>query len=68
MGTQESMAGGMFIRNSDARVALTGVQVEVTGSGAAAQVSVRQKYINTEKSPIEAVYSFHSRKAARFAS
>ncbi|MBK9668339.1 MAG: VWA domain-containing protein [Gammaproteobacteria bacterium] len=58
MGTQESIAGGMFVRNSNTRVPLTGVQIEVVGSGAAARVSVRQRYINTEQSPIEAVYSF----------
>ncbi|MBP8926091.1 MAG: hypothetical protein KBG75_09555, partial [Pseudomonadales bacterium] len=58
MGTQETMAGGMFVRDSQARVPLTGVAIDVHGSGAAARVTVRQKYINVEHSPVEAVYSF----------
>ncbi|HQY69314.1 MAG TPA: VIT domain-containing protein [Pseudomonadales bacterium] len=58
MGTMEQAAGGMFVRSSQAPVPLTGVSIEVTGSGSAAEVCVRQRFVNVERVPIEAVYSF----------
>ena len=58
MGTQEQAAGGMFVRGSEARVPLCGVGIRVIGSGAAARVTVRQRYVNAETVPVEAVYSF----------
>ncbi len=58
MGTQEQAVGGMFVRGSEARVPLCGVGIRVIGSGAAARVTVRQRYVNAETVPVEAVYSF----------
>jgi Ca-activated chloride channel family protein len=58
MGTQEQVVGGMFVRGSEARVPLCGVGIRVVGSGAAARVTVRQRYVNAETVPVEAVYSF----------
>jgi len=51
-------AAGLFIQGTDTRVPLTGVRIRVEGCGAAARVTVAQRYVNTEKKPIEAVYSF----------
>jgi len=51
-------AAGLFIQGTETRVPLTGVRIRVEGCGAAARVTVAQRYVNTEKKPIEAVYSF----------
>ncbi len=39
-------------------VPLTGVRIDVTARGTASAVSVAQRYVNREKVPVEAVYSF----------
>ncbi|HLX61619.1 MAG TPA: VIT domain-containing protein [Planctomycetota bacterium] len=49
-------AGGLFSQGN--RVPLKGVQIDVTAAGAAANVTVAQRYKNTERIPVEAVYSF----------
>jgi len=49
-------AGGLF--SNGQRVPLKGVSIDVKAAGAAAQVTVSQRYKNTEKIPVEAVYTF----------
>jgi Ca-activated chloride channel family protein len=49
-------AGGLFANGQ--RVPLKGVAIDVKAAGVAAQVRVSQRYHNTEKVPVEAVYSF----------
>ena len=49
-------AGGLFSNGN--RVPLKGVSIEVKAAGAAALVTVSQRYKNTEKMPVETVYSF----------
>ena len=39
-------------------VPLTGVRIDVVARGAASAVTVAQRYVNREKVPVEAVYSF----------
>jgi len=54
--SEPKQAGGLFA--GDQRIPLRGVKIDVKASGAAAQVTVAQRYQNTEKVPVEAVYSF----------
>lgn len=49
---------GLFIQGTSDRVPLTGVRIRVQGEGAAALVTVSQRYQNDSPRPIEAVYSF----------
>ncbi|MEI6234885.1 MAG: VIT domain-containing protein [Planctomycetota bacterium] len=49
-------AGGLFSQGN--RVPLKGVSIDVKASGAAATVTVSQRYKNSESVPVEAVYSF----------
>lgn len=58
MRQKEPVAGGMFAKGSTARVPLVGVSIYFVGSACAAKVAVRQKFVNTEAVPIEAVYTF----------
>ena len=39
-------------------VPLTGVRIDVQAQGVASAVTVTQRYVNLEKVPVEAVYSF----------
>src|SRR5687767_283362 len=45
-------------------VPLKGVSIDVKASGAAAEVTVAQRYLNAEKVPVEAVYSFPLEESA----
>jgi Ca-activated chloride channel family protein len=57
MNNQEP--GGLFVNvPNGGRVPLKGVAIEVKAAGVAAKVCVSQRYHNTEKVPVEAVYSF----------
>lgn len=52
----QSQPGGLFVGTE--RVPLRGVSVRVKVQRTAAEVVVAQRYVNTEKVPVEAVYSF----------
>jgi Ca-activated chloride channel family protein len=54
--SERKQAGGLFA--GEQRIPLRGVKIDVKATGAAAQVTVSQRYQNTEKVPVEAVYSF----------
>ena len=54
--SERKQPGGLFV--GEQRIPLRGVKIDVKASGAAAQVTVAQRYENTEKVPVEAVYSF----------
>jgi Ca-activated chloride channel family protein len=58
MISSESHAAGLFVRGTQASVPLVGVRICVQGDGAAALVTVSQRYRNDSQQPIEAVYSF----------
>ena len=54
---QETNRSGLFTRDQ-APVPLTGVSVEAEISSFCARISVTQRYVNRESTPIEAVYVF----------
>lgn len=58
MRQTEPSAGAMHVMGSGATVPLVGVSVDFSGTGHVARVRVRQRFVNVETVPVEAVYTF----------